>query len=191
MSRASPTLMLERITAGDSAASGDLLPLVYDELRALAEALFRRERHEVTLQPTALVHEAFLRLIAGGEKNWEGRAHFFALAATAMRHVLTDHARRRSADKRGGDWGKVSLAWTPGAEGAGSPADAALDAMALDEALTRLATTNPRQARIVELRFYAGLEVDEVARVLGVSPRTIDLDWRIARARLRQMLEGG
>lgn len=185
------TRLLRLARAGDGRARDDLLPHVYASLRAIADGAMRRWDSSSTLQPTALVHEVFLRLIAGGEKNWESRAHFFALAATAMRHILTDHARRRGAEKRGGDWGRVSLTWTPGAEGAGSPADAALDAMALDEALTRLAATNPRQARIVELRFYAGLEVDEVARVLGVSPRTVDLDWRIARARLRQMLEGG
>lgn len=157
--------------------------MVYDELRALAESCLQRERHGHTLQATALVHEAYLRLIKQEEVEWRNRAHFFAIAAQAIRRILVDHARGRQRAKRGGDRERVTLdedvAITP---------DRDLDVVELDEALEKLAQLNQRQARIVELRFFGGLALREVAEVLGVSPRTVDGDWCMARAWLRREL---
>jgi len=173
------------MSAGDRSARGALLPLVYADLRAQAEAYFRSQRDNHTLQPTALVHEAYLRLMGNADLEWEGRSHFLAVAAMAMRNVLADHARRRRAEKRGGAWDRVTLT------GLGSDAgERAIDALDLDEALQALARIDERQARIVELRFYGGLTVEEVAHVLEVSSRTIALDWRMARAWLRNRLDG-
>ncbi len=159
-----------------------LLAEVYDELRALAGAYLRRERAGHTLQPTALVHEAFLRLAEQDPAKWNDGSHFTALAAQVMRRVLVDHARRRKASKRGGGRGeRVTLADVAddGAE---------LDLLALDDALNELASLSPRQARVVELRFFAGLSLDEAARDLGVARSTIALDWQMARAWLNHKL---
>jgi RNA polymerase sigma factor (TIGR02999 family) len=174
------TRHLLRATAGDAAAQEQLLPLVYGELRRLADALFAGRRS--TLQPTMLVHDAFLRLV-GQDVPWQGRRHFFAVAAAAMRQILAGNARRRLAEKRGGDRLRVTLS------GAELPApEGALDMAELDEALQRLAAVHERCARVVELKFFAGLQHREIADLLAVSVRTIELDWRTARAWLRREL---
>ncbi len=164
-------------TAGDPAAAERLLPLVYQELRALAGGVFRGQRADQTLQPTALVHEAYLRLIGRDGVGVRDRAHFLALAATAMRQILTDHARRRRAQKRGGGWGRASQIDQP-TPSEGEP----LDLLILDEVLDQLQRVDPRQHRIVELRFFAGLDMDEVAHVLDLSKPTVEREWRAARA---------
>ena len=158
-----------------------LTAVVYDQLRHLAAAYLQRERQGHSLQPTALVHEAFLRLVDVNSLQVKDRQHFFALAATMMRRVLVEHARTRNAAKRGGGQHRITLTGLP-AE------DAALEVVALDEALTRLAALDPRQAKIVELRFFGGLTVDEVADSLGVSKRTVEGDWTLARAWLHREL---
>jgi RNA polymerase sigma-70 factor (ECF subfamily) len=178
----SPEEMTQLIThaaGGDELAAAHLMELVYAELRGLAGSYLRQQRHDHTLQPTALVHEAYLKLGGHEGAGWKDRAHFIAVAATAMRQILTDHARRRSAEKRGGggDWEKVSLdrAVLPVGE-------EAVDVIALDECLTKLAALDARKHRIVELRFFGGLSVDEVAEVVGVSKTTVENEWRAARA---------
>jgi RNA polymerase sigma factor (TIGR02999 family) len=177
------TKLVLRLGGGDSAAGGELLPLVYDELRGLAAHYLRSERTNHTLQPTALVHEAYLRLIEADRITWRGRAQFLALAASQIRKVLVDHARRKRAGKRGGDARNLVLDdGTPGGE-APDP-----DLIALDEALGALAGRSERQSRVVELRFFAGMTVPEVAEVLEVSPTTVKNDWRAARAWLRQRM---
>jgi RNA polymerase sigma factor (TIGR02999 family) len=161
--------------------------LLYGELRALAADFLRRERSDHTLQPTALVHEAWIRLSAQAGSPWNDRAHFFAIAAQAMRRILIDHARRRGADKRGGGLQRITLA-----SGITPPlASTEVDLLALDDALVRLAALDERQARVVELRFFAGLTVEEVAVALGVSARTVASEWRLARAWLSRALVGG
>ena len=177
------TELVLRLGGGEAQVAEELLPLVYDELRCIAEAMFRRQPAGHTLQPTAVVHEAWLK-IAGPDKGWEGRSHFFAVAARAMRQVLTDHARARRTDRRGKGWRKVTFDERIGAE------TRTYDLVDMDDALRRLGEANERHARVVELRLFAGLTVDEVASVLGVTPRTIKLDWRSARAWLRHVLEG-
>ncbi len=179
------TQLLGDLRRGDQAAFGRLLPVVYDELRALAGSFFRDQRPDHTLQPTALVHEVFMRLVAWPAADFNDRQHFFRVAAQAMRQLLTDHARRCRAARRGGDWGKVAL----DSEVAAQPADD-IDLVALDDALTRLTELDERQGRIVELRFLAGMSVTDTAAVLGVSPRTVELDSRLARAWLRMELAG-
>jgi RNA polymerase sigma factor (TIGR02999 family) len=160
------------------------LPLVYNELRALAESLLQQERPEHTLQATALVHEAYVRLIKQEEVQWQNRAHFFAIAAQAIRRILVDHARGHARQIRGGDRERVRL----DEDVAVSP-ERDLDLVALDEALSTLAQLHPRQAQIVELRFFGGLTLRDVAEVLAVSPRTVDGDWSMARAWLRRALQ--
>src|SRR5262249_39597686 len=157
-----------------------LLPVVYAELRALAGAYFRAQPIDHTLQPTALVHDAYIRMINQTSPHWNGRSHFMAVAATAMRQILTDHARRKKADKRGGEWEKVGLDVAIARE-SGTPNED-LDIVALDEALQKLRLLDDRKHRIVELRFFGGLSVDDVANVLGVSKTTVESDWRAARA---------
>ncbi|MFO0827031.1 MAG: sigma-70 family RNA polymerase sigma factor [Phycisphaerales bacterium] len=172
------------LNRGDPTAREKLLQLVYADLREQAEAFFRAQRGNHTLQPTALVHEAYLRLVGNPDIAWEGRSHFRAVAAKAMRNVLADHARQRRAQKRGGAWERVTLT------GLGSDhRERDIDALDLEEALRELAQVDERQARIVELRFYGGLSVDEVAQVLEVSAGTVALDWRMARAWLRNRLD--
>jgi len=166
---------------------GELLPSVYQDLRCLAASYFAGRRGDQTLQPTALVHEVYAKLVAG-EANWSDRAHFLALAATVMRQVLADHARRRSRRKRGARWGRVTLSAVPCANEPTEPTSA-VDLVALDEALTKLAELDERQARIVELRFLAGLSIADVADLIGCSRRTVELEWRGARAWLRRELE--
>lgn len=162
------------------------MPLVYAELRALAGSYFRHQRSDQTLQPTALVHEAFLRLVDQTAVQWNDRAHFFAVAATAMRQILADHARRRRSQKRGGGWDRITLdaAVTP-------PAEADIDLDALDTALTLLESLDERKHRIVTLRYFGGLTVEDVALVTGVSKSTAESEWRGAKAWLSRELSRG
>lgn len=161
-----------------------LFALVYDELRSLAASLMRRERPGHTLQPTALVHEAFVRLVDETRLSWQNRAHFMGIAARAMRRILVDHARRRAAAKRGGGWERVSLADAPAAE------EDTVEVLRLHQALERFAAMDPRGAQVVELRVFGGLTVGEAAQVLGVSRRTVEGDWTAARLWLARELEG-
>ena len=184
--RADVTTLLKRATDGDDSAVNRLVPLVYDELRALAESYLMRERANHTLQATALVHEAYLRLIDQRDVRWKNRAHFFAVAAQAIRRILVDHARGHRRAKRGGDRQRVRLD-----EDVMPLEDRDLDLLALDEALERLTRLYERQARIVELHFFGGLSLKDVAAFLGVSPRTVDGDWSMARAWLRRELGKG
>ncbi len=179
------TRHLQRLNDGDSAAAAELLPLVYDKLRELAQAHFRRERSDHTLQPTALVHEAYLRLVAQPASQWESRAHFLAVAAQAIRRILIDHARRRNALKRQAPT-QITVEIASDAQ-----PQQDFDLEVLDDALARLAQLNERQSRVVEMRFLAGMTVEEVAHVLGVSPGTVKGEWRLARAWLQRELDGG
>jgi RNA polymerase sigma factor (TIGR02999 family) len=162
---------------GDKAAEQQLFPLIYRTLHRLAVNFMRRERGEHTLEPTALIHETYLRLAGSGPDAWENRTHFFAVAAQIMRRVLVDHARARLAGKRGSGRRRVELD-----ERFLFVEDDPGELLALDEALGRLAQLDERQARLVELRFFAGLTVEETAAILGVSPRTVKRDWAVARA---------
>lgn len=183
--RADATELLVRASRGDQAAIRQLAPLVYDELRALARRYLppKGAAATATLQPTALVHEAFLRLIEQDTVDYKGRTHFLAAAATAMRSVLVDYARARGAAKRGGGWCRVTLD-----EAAAFQPQREVDLSALDEALAKLAQLKERAAKIVELRFFGGMSVEEIADHLGVSARTVKGDWRTARAWLRAQL---
>jgi RNA polymerase sigma factor (TIGR02999 family) len=176
------TRLLARASNGDSAARAKLFDALYRELRRLAEGVMRAERANHTLQPTALVHEAFLRL-AGDDAQFESRAHFLGVAASAMRRVLVDHARGRNAQKRGGGSTLVAVADLDALPG---PAPDEVDLVVLDEALSRLAALDSRQGQIVELRFFGGLSVEETAVVVGVSERTIKREWQMSRAWLRR-----
>lgn len=171
------TNLLFELKQGNKEAEGLLIPLVYRELRRIAAGYLRRESASHSLQPTALVHEAYLRLTEVKEIDWEGRSHFFAVAATIMRRILIDHARASRARKRGGGWDAVSLneAVLPSPERSS-------ELLALDEALTRLAGLDARQAKIVEMRFFAGMSEEEAGESLGISARTVKRDWRIAKA---------
>lgn len=171
------TLLLSALTRGDSGAASKLIPVVYNELRRLAASYMRRERPDHTLQATALVHEAFLKLVEQRSVNWQGRAHFFGVAAQLMRRILIDHARGVVRDKRGGGQKKVSLDDVFVFSGQQPE-----ELLAVDDSLNRLAEIDPRQARVVELRFFGGLSVEEAAEVLGVSPKTIKRDWSVAKA---------
>jgi RNA polymerase sigma factor (TIGR02999 family) len=180
------TRLLEAAAAGDRRAADDLLPVVYDELRKLAAARLAAEKPGQTLQPTALVHEAYLRLIGtSGPRatGWDSRSHFFAVAAAAMREILVDRARTRLSRKRGGDRGRADL----DLEQLPAP-ERSDDVLAVDEALIRLAAKDARKAKLVELRYFAGMTTDEAAAVLGISPATADRDWTFARAWLHRAL---
>lgn len=182
------TQLLSAWGAGDRAALDALLPAVYAELRRQAERVLQREASGHTLQPTALVHEAWLRLVDQRPGGLEGRAHFVAVAARCMRQVLVDAARARRAGKRGGGVHAVTL--DPQADlPAHAADDAGLDVLALDEALQRLAEIDPQQARLVELRYFVGLTLDETAAALGVSAATVSREWTVARRWLRRELE--
>jgi RNA polymerase sigma factor (TIGR02999 family) len=181
--RESATRALEAQVGGDPKAASELLPLVYNKLRALAAGYMRSERSDHSLQPTAVVHEAYLRLIDDERVSWQGKTHFFAVAATQMRRILTEHARARHARKRGGGARKVKLDDTMAVTTVG-----VVDMLALDEALDRLAGESPRQVRVVELRFFGGLSVEETAQFLEVSTSTVKGDWRVARAWLAHEL---
>ena len=180
--------LLARAAGGDDQAASRLLPIVYDELRRLAAGYLRRERPGQTLQATALVHEAYLRLVKPGDHPWTGRTHFLAIAAVSMRQVLVDKARRRDAAKRGGARQRITL--DDGVLAATAP-DAGVDLVALDRALTDLAALDAQQARIVELRYFGGLTVEETAAVLDISPATVKRHWTLARAFLKKALDAG
>lgn len=177
------THILEEWQSGDSSALDRLLPVVYEQLRQIAERHLRRERGDHTLQPTALVHEAFLKLI-GQRVSWQNRAHFFAVSAEIMRRILVDHARKKQADKRGGSAPTISLDeridWSDERD---------VNLVALDDALQELATVDPQQSKVVELRFFGGLSVEETAEVMNISTSTVKREWRMARAWLLSELE--
>lgn len=181
------TQLLGELARGNRAVEDTLIPLVYAELRRIARALMRGERRQQTLQTTALVHEAYLRLTGGRPVAWESRAHFLAVAATVMRRILVDHARARQSDKRGG--GKLVSAadLTLGDPEQSDPAKL----LALDAALERLAALDQRQCQIVEMRFFAGMTVEETAHALDISPRTVKREWQMARAWLYGELTQG
>jgi RNA polymerase sigma-70 factor, ECF subfamily len=179
------TRIVNELAAGDHRAAEELMPLVYDEFRELAGAYLRQETKAHTLQPTALVHEAYLRLIDQTRVNWQGRTHFFAVGAQAMRRILVDHARARHRDKRGGGWHRIALD-----EHLMISSQHDADILAVDEAIDKLNAIDSRQARIVELRFFGGLTVEEVAQVLGISKRTVENEWKIIRAWMRRELAG-
>jgi RNA polymerase sigma factor (TIGR02999 family) len=182
------TELLRRWSEGDSRAMESLMPLVYAELRGLAGHYLKGERPGHTLQPTALVHEAYLRMVGQRKVVWQNRSHFFGIAAQMMRRVLVDHARRRKAGKR--DAGTVRIDFAgPGAAEEVIDRDAEL--LALDGALAGLEKLDPRQARIVELRYFGGLSVEETAEVAGISTATVKREFRTARAWLRQVLDAG
>lgn len=166
---------------GSREALDDLMPFVYADLRRLAGGYMQREAAGHALQPTALVHEAYVRLIDQKQVKWRNRAHFFGVAAGMMRRILVDAARRRRAEKRGGGWERVTLT---GDEAAAS-GQAGVDVLALHEALERLAAFDPQQERIVEARYFGGLTIEETAEVVGISPATVVREWTIAKAWLR------
>jgi RNA polymerase sigma-70 factor (ECF subfamily) len=183
-----PTALLSKARTGDEKAISKLMPLVYDELRRLAASYIRRERPGQTLQATALVNEAYIRLISERAHNWQNRSHFLAIAALSMRQILVQRARRRNAAKRGGDPERITLdeQLLPAAHG--GPGD--LDVLALDTALDKLAALDERQAKVVELRYFGGLTVEETAEALAISPATVKRHWMLARAWLKRELTG-
>ena len=170
---------------GDQAALEKLMPLVYSELRRLAGLYLRRERAEHTLQPTALVNEAYLKLIDQRNAKWQNRAHFFGISAQLMRRILVDHARQHQAVKRGGSV-QQRISITSAEKFAKQPE---VDLLALNEALDELAAMDTQQSRIVELKFFGGLSIEEIAEVLGIGHATVERDWKMARAWLRRQLE--
>jgi len=175
------TQLLIEWSDGRREALDDLMPLVYADLRRVAAGYMRREDVGHALQPTALVHEAYVRLIDQKQVKWRNRAHFFGVAAGMMRRILVDHARRRRAEKRGGDWERVTLA----GDEVATEEPSAVDVLALNEALERLAAFDPQQERIVELRYFGGLTIEEAAEVVGISAATVVREWTIAKAWLR------
>jgi len=180
------TRLLAKLARGNGEAADELLPVVYDELRWLADRYLQDEPGDHTLQPTALVHEVYIRLVADTERTWENRSQFFAVASRAMRHLLIDHARRRQAAKRGGGHHKISLD-----EVTEPSVDRDEYLVALDDALSELASLDPQLSRLIELRFFGGLGVDETAKVLGVAPITVKRRWKLARGWLhRQVMKG-
>jgi RNA polymerase sigma factor (TIGR02999 family) len=180
------TRLLDAASAGDPKAAADLLPLVYAELRRLAAARLAGEKAGHTLQPTALVHEAYLRLVDTDKgREWNGRTHFFATAAEAMRRILVDHAREKDSRKRGGERARAEFR-----EDALAAPEASDEILAVDEALAGLAAADPQAADLVKLRYFAGLSVDEAARALNISPRSVDRLWAYARAWLQRAIGG-
>lgn len=186
MSSGEVTQLLAAVSGGDAAAADVLMPMVYEELKRRASALMRREASHHTLQATALVHEAYVALVRQDQVSWEGRSHFFAIASQAMRRILIDHARGRLRQKRGD--GAIQLELD---EGAVLSPERDEHMVALDDALRRLAELDPRQADIVVMRYFGGLTVEEVAHALGMSKRSVEGDWTMAKAWLRHTLSGG
>jgi RNA polymerase sigma factor (TIGR02999 family) len=180
------TVLLQQWEGGDQAAFERLLPLIYRELRRIARHHMRGQHGQNTLQTTALINEAYLKLGGGAESNWASRAHFFGVAAKAMRHVLVDRARSRRAARRGGEMAAVTLD-----EGMVAGEIRPAELIALDDALVELTNTHPRQAQVVELRWFGGLSVEETAGVLNVSAETVARDWRFARAYLQREVTRG
>jgi RNA polymerase sigma factor (TIGR02999 family) len=170
---------------GDKAAFDQLMPLVYEELRRLARRFMRKERRDHTLQTSALINEAYLRLVDHTAANWQNRAHFFAVAAQVMRHILIDHARNYKYEKRGGGAQKVPLD-----EAAVFSEERVAELVALDDALTSLSALDPRKSQIIELRFFGGLSIEETAEVMGLSPTTVQREWRSAKSWLQRFIEG-
>jgi RNA polymerase sigma factor (TIGR02999 family) len=177
------TQLLAAVSAGDLEALNALLPIVYDELRRRAAAFMQRERADHTLEPTALVHEAFVLLVQQERVDWKGRAHFFGIASQLMRRVLVDHARAHLTDKRGGAMVRIPIDDEPEIS-----LERDSDVLAVDDALRRLAELRPEHAQIVEMRFFGGLSVEEVAAVLGAPKRTVEAHWTFIRAWLRREL---
>lgn len=169
------TVLLKAMKGGDSSAADRLFPLVYQELHRLAESYMHRERKDHTLQPTALINEAYLRL-AREDIDWQNHEHFIGVAANVMRRVLVDHARARNAAMRGGGLVRVELE-----DNVAVSQERSEEVLLLDDALTRLEALNPRQARVVELRYFGGLSIEQVASILGVAPRSVKRDWALAR----------
>jgi len=178
--------LLARWSQGDSSARDALIPLVYEELRRVASRCLVGQRGDHTLQPTALVHEAYLRLVKNGPKTYQDRTHFFAVAATMMRQILVDHARKHSAAKRGGH--AITVVFQ---DDVASPSQAVADLLALDDAMQRLAALDSRQCRIVELRFFGGLSIEETSQVVDVSPATVKREWTTARIWLHRAMSTG
>lgn len=185
MSENEVTVLLDQMNDGDKSAPEKLLPLVYDDLRRLARAYFANEKAEHTLQPTALVHEAYIRLVNWENVSWQNRAHFFAVAADVMRKVLIDHARRKNAQKRSGGQ-KILLD-----EAVSFSSEKELDLVKLDEALQTLEKIDEKQARIVALRFFGGLSITETAHVLKISEKTVRREWTFAKAWFQRELKRG
>lgn len=177
------TILLGKINDGDSSAPEELLPVVYDELRKLAAGYLKNERPDHTLQATALVHEAYIRLVDWEKVSWQSRAHFFSVAAQVMRNILVDHARRKKAEMHGGNLQKLALD-----EAISFSQAREVDLVDLDDALQELAKLDARQSKIVELRFFAGLTIEETAHALGVSTMTVSRDWNFAKAWLYRRL---
>ncbi len=177
------TQLLSEVERGDEQAVAALFERVYAELRGLAKNYLRRERPDHTLQPTALVHEAYLRLVGAENSGWENRIHFFNVAAQVMRNILVDHARKHQAEKRGGHERKMSLD-----EAISFFSERDINLLALDEALKTLETLDPQQARIVELRFFGGLKIEDVAHILNISETTVSREWHKAKMWLRSQL---
>lgn len=180
------TQLLVRYGKGDSDALENLLPAVYQELRKLAQSYMRKENSSHTLQPTALVHEAYFKLVDQKNVEWQNRSHFFGIAAQAMRRILIDHARVKHADKRGGDNTRVSFE----EQIHSTNTDGEPDLLALNDALEKLAELDARQAKVVELRYFGGLGIEEIAEVLQTSPATVKRDWTMAKAWLAVQLSG-
>jgi RNA polymerase sigma-70 factor, ECF subfamily len=177
------TKLLEAWRSGDGDALGEVMPLVYDELHRMAKRYMGSQPSGQTLQTTALIHEAYLKLAENREKQWQNRAHFFAVAARAMRHILVDHARSRHAEKRGGEARKVSLD-----EAAIVSIERIAEMIALDDALEKLEREDERKCRVVELRYFGGLSVEETGEVLKISSETVQRDWRFAKSWLLREL---
>ena len=177
------TVLLNRLSDGDSGALTELMPLIYEELWRLASSYLRRERRDHTLQTTALVHEAYLRLVDQKDAHWKSRGHFFAVAAQMMRRILVDHARRHKAAKRGGPLPRISLD-----KALAVSEEQSENLLLLDSLLNRLAQLDPQEARIVDLRFFAGLSVDETAQVMEISPTTVKREWCVAKKWLSREL---
>jgi RNA polymerase sigma factor (TIGR02999 family) len=182
--QADVTDLLLELSKGKQDAAEKLIPVVYEELKRLARSYMRRERRDHTLQTTALVHEAYLRLVRQKEVRWQGRAHFYGIAAQLMRRILIDHARHRLCQKRGGAQAAVSLD-----ESLVFSPERSAELLRLDEALQRLSILDGRQSKIVELRFFGGLSVEETAEFLGISPKTVKRDWSVAKAWLHSELK--
>ena len=170
------TLLLKAMNRGDKSAADQLLPLVYTELHRLAKGYMSRERRDHTLQPTALINQAYLRIAQQENVEWQNHSHFIGFAANVMRRVLVDHARERNAAMRGGKQVRVDLD-----EGIAVSKERSAEILLLEDALTRLEQLNPRQAKVVEMRYFGGLSVEEVASVLGIAPRSVKRDWALAR----------
>ena len=177
------TALLHRLGEGDGSAAEALFPLIYEDMRGVARGQFARERANHTLQPTAVVHEAYMRLVDQKQSTWQDRAHFLAIAARVMRQVLVDHARKKNAKKRSGEYDAVTIERVPDMDG-GDP----LDVIALGEAMDKLAALDDRKAKVVELRLFAEMTLDEIAEALSVSKRTAEGDWYFARAWLQDQL---